>query len=50
MWRCLVEKNVRVDQVSNVGCKNEHRLTVVNNRHKIKEKYEKEYKDIVKGW
>jgi len=50
MWRCLVKKNVRVGQVSNVGCGNEHRLIVVNDRYKIEEKYEKEYKDTVKGW
>ena len=25
MWRCLVEENVTVGQVSNVGCGSEHR-------------------------
>ena len=46
MWRCLVEENVRAGQVSNVGCGNEHRPMVVNDRHK----HEREYKDMVKGW
>ena len=50
MWRCLVEENVRAGQVSNVGCGNEHRLIVANNRHKLEEKCEREYKDIMKGW
>ena len=48
MWRCLVEKNVRAGQVSNIGCENEHGLIVVNDRHKLEEKYEREYQDIVK--
>ena len=34
MWRCLVKKNVRADQVNNVDCENEHRPIVVNNRYK----------------
>ena len=45
MWRCLVEKNVRAGQVSNVGCGSEHGPVVTNN-HKLEEKYEREYK----GW
>jgi len=48
MWRCLVEKNVRAGQ--NVGCGNEHRPMVANDRHKLEEEYEREYKDMVKGW
>ena len=47
MWRCLVEKNVRVGQISNIGCGSEHRPVVMNN-HKLEEKYEKEYKGIVR--
>ena len=50
MWRCLVEENVRAGQVSNVGCGSEHGPMVANNRHKLEEKYEREYKDMVKGW
>ena len=50
MWRCLVEENVRADQVSNVGCGNEHRPIVANDRHKLKEKCEREYKDMVEEW
>jgi len=46
MWRCLVEKNVRVDQISNVGCKSEHGPVVVNNR-KLEENYEREYKGMM---
>ena len=48
MWRCLVEKNVRAGQVSNVGCESEPRPIVANNKHKLEEKYEREYKDMVK--
>jgi len=36
MWRCLVEENDRVGQVSDVGCKNGQRPMVANN---LKEKY-----------
>ena len=50
MWRCLVEENVRAGQVSNVGHESEHRPMVANNRHKLEEKYEREYKDMVKEW
>ena len=50
MWRCLVEENVRAGQVSNVGCGNEHRPMVANDRHKLEEKCEREYKDMMKGW
>jgi len=50
MWRCLVEENVRAGQVSNIYCGSEHRLMVVNNRHKLEEKYKREYKDMVKEW
>ena len=39
MWKCLVEKNVRACQVSNIGHKNEHRPMVANDRHKLEEKY-----------
>jgi len=46
MWRCLVEKNVRAGQV---GCGNEHGPMVANDRHKLEEEYEREYKDMVKG-
>jgi len=48
MWRCLVEENVRAGQVSDVGCENEHRPMVVNDR--LEENYERKYKDIVKKW
>ena len=48
MWRCLVEENVRAGQVSNVGCGNEHRPMVANDKHKLEEKYEREYEDMVK--
>ena len=37
-------------QVSNVGCGSEHRPMVANNKHKLEEKYKREYKDMVKGW
>jgi len=47
IWRCLVEENARVGQVSNVGCGSEHRPMVAKNRHKLEEKYEREYKDMV---
>ena len=47
IWRCLVEKNVRVGQISNVGYGSEHRPMVANNRHKLEEKYKREYKDMV---
>ena len=47
MWRCLVKKSVRVDQISNVGYGSEYRLIVANNRYKLEEKYKKEYKNIV---
>ena len=50
MWRCLVEENVKVGQVSNVGCGSEYRPMVANNRHKLEEKYKREYKDMVKEW
>jgi len=50
MWRCLVEENVRAGQVSNVDCGNEHRPMVANDKHKLEEKYEREYKDMVKEW
>jgi len=49
MWRCLVEKNVRVGQVSNVNCGSEYG-PVVMNYHKLEEKYEKEYKNMVRKW
>ena len=48
MWKYLVEENVRKDQISNVSCRNEYRPIVVNNRYKLEEKYEREYKDMVK--
>ena len=48
MWKYLVEKNIRASQVSNVGYGNEHRPIVVNDRHKLEEKYQREYKDMVK--
>jgi len=48
MWRCLVEKNVRAGQVSNVGYGNEHGPMVANDRHKLEEEYERVYKDMVK--
>jgi len=47
MWRCLVEENVRVGQVSNVGCGSEHGPMVANN-HKLEENYGREYKGIVR--
>ena len=47
IWRYLVKKNIREGQVSNVGSRSEHRPIVANNRHKLKEKYKREYKDIV---
>ena len=50
MWRCLVKENIRAGQISNVGYGNEHRPMVANDRHKLEEKYEREYKDMVKGW
>ena len=40
MWRCLVEENVRVGQVSNVGCGSEHGLVIANN-YKLEENYER---------
>ena len=49
MWRCLVEKNVRAGQVSNVGCGSEHGPVVVNNR-KLEENYGREYKGMVREW
>ena len=49
MWRCLVEENIRVDQVSNVGCGSEHGPVVTNN-HKLEEKYEREYKGMMREW
>ena len=49
MWRCLVEKNVRVGQVSNVSCESEYGPVVINN-HELEEKYKKEYKDMVRKW
>ena len=49
MWRCLVEKNVRAGQVSNVGCGSEHGSVVVNN-HKLEEKYGREYNGMVREW
>jgi len=39
MWRWLVKENVRVGQVSDVGCENRQRPIVANNRYKLKEKY-----------
>ena len=50
IWRYLVEENVRVGQVSNVGSGSEHRPMMANNRHKLEEKYEREYKDMVEEW
>ena len=50
MWRYLVEENVKVGQVSNVGCESEYRTMVANNKYKLEEKYKKEYKDMVKKW
>ena len=44
MWRCLVKENVRAGQVSDVGYRNEYRLIVANNRYKLEEKYQREYK------
>jgi len=48
MWRCLVKKNVRVDQVSNVGCGSEHGPMVANNR--LEKNYKREYKNMVREW
>ena len=48
MWKCLVEKNIRVDQIGNISSGSEHRPIVVNNRHKLEEKCEREYKNMVK--
>jgi len=48
MWRCLVEKNVRAGQVSNISCRSEHGPVVMN--YKLKEKYEREYKRMVREW
>ena len=48
MWRCLVEKNIRASQVSNVSCGSEHRPIVANNKYKLEEQYEREYEDMVK--
>ena len=50
MWRCLVEENVRACQVSNVDCGSEHRPIVANNKHKLEENYEREYKNMVREW
>ena len=50
IWRCLVKKNVRAGQVSNIHYGSEHRPMVVSNRHKLEEKYKREYKDMVKEW
>jgi len=47
MWRYLVEENVRVGQISNVGCGSEHRPVVVNNC-KLEENYRREYKSMVR--
>ena len=47
MWRYLVEENVRVGQVSNVGYGSEHRPVVANNR-KLEENYGREYKGMVR--
>ena len=49
MWKYLVEKNIRASQVSNVGYRNEYRLIVVNNRYKLEEKYQREYKRYSEG-
>jgi len=49
IWRFLVEENVRAGQVSNVGCRSEHRPVVVNN-HKLKENYRREYKSMIREW
>jgi len=49
IWRCLVEENVRVGQVSNVGCGSEHGPVVANN-HKLEENYGREYKGMVGEW
>jgi len=49
MWRCLIEENVRVGQVSNVGCGSEHGPVVANNR-KLEENYGREYKGMVREW
>jgi len=49
MWRCLVEENVRADQVSNVGCRSKHRPVVANNC-KLEEIYGREYKGMVREW
>ena len=38
-----------MDQVSNVGCGSEHGPVVMNN-HKLEEKYEREYKGMVREW
>ena len=40
--------NVRAGQVSNVGCENEHKPMVVNDRHKLEENYERKYKNMMK--
>ena len=49
MWRCLVEENIRVGQVSNVGCGSEHGPVVANNC-KLEENYGREYKGMVREW
>jgi len=49
MWRCLVEENVRVGQVSNVGCGSEHGPVIANN-HKLEENYGREYKSMMREW
>ena len=39
MWRCLVKENIRVGHVSDIGYGNRQRPIVVNNKHKLEEKY-----------
>ena len=45
MWRCLIKKNIKISQVSNIGCKSKHRPIIA---HKLEEKYVREYKDMIR--
>ena len=37
-------QDVTVDQINNIGCGNEQRPMVANNRHKLEERYQYNYK------
>jgi len=39
-----------VGQISNVSYGSKHRPMVANNRHKLKEKYEREYRNMMEEW